>query len=52
VEGTFTRGGAQTCEEGTLLVEEALYISRRLIHLVMDFSRTMEESIMSQGASV
>jgi hypothetical protein len=52
VEGAFTRGGAQPCEEGALLVEEAFSIARRLIHLVVDFSRAMEESIMSEGASV
>jgi hypothetical protein len=51
VEGAFTRGGAQSCEEGALLVEEALSIGWRFIHLVEACSRAIEGVFMSEGAS-
>jgi hypothetical protein len=50
-EGAFTRGGAQSCEEGALLVEEASSIGWRITHMVEAFSRDIEGAFMSEGAS-
>jgi hypothetical protein len=51
-EGAFTRGGAQSCEEGALLVEEASSIGWRITHMVEACSRAIEGAFMSEGASI
>jgi hypothetical protein len=51
VEGAFTKGGAQSCEEGTLLVEEASSIGLRITHMVEAFSRVIEGVFLSECTS-